>query len=78
MKPDGIILGTVDAKEQAPVVKHAVELGIKVVGWHASGAPGPVKDPPVITNITTDPNRGRQGGGAVRRGGFRTAPPARS
>jgi ribose transport system substrate-binding protein len=55
LKPDGIILGTVDAKEQAPVIQHAVKLGIKVVGWHAAGEPGPVKDPPVFTNITTDP-----------------------
>ncbi len=55
LKPDGIILGTVDAKEQAPVIEHAVQLGIKVVGWHASGAPGPVEDPPVFTNITTEP-----------------------
>jgi len=56
LKPDGIILGTVDAHEQAPVIAQAVKLGIKVVGWHAAGAPGPVSDPPVITNITTDPN----------------------
>jgi ribose transport system substrate-binding protein len=55
LKPDGIILGTIDAKEQAPVVKHAVQLGIKVVGWHSAGVPGPVQDPPVITNITTEP-----------------------
>lgn len=55
LKPDAIILGTIDAKEQAPVVQHAVNLGIKVVGWHCAGEPGPVKDPPVITNITTDP-----------------------
>jgi ribose transport system substrate-binding protein len=55
LKPEGIILGTVDAKEQAPVVEHAVKLGIKVVGWHAAGAPGPLKEPPVFTNITTDP-----------------------
>jgi ribose transport system substrate-binding protein len=56
LKPDGIILGTIDAHEQAPAVEKAVSLGIKVIGWHAAGAPGPVKDPPVITNITTDPN----------------------
>jgi ribose transport system substrate-binding protein len=56
LKPDGIILGTIDAKEQAPVIEHAVKLGIKVVGWHCAGEPGPVKDPPVITNITTDPH----------------------
>jgi ribose transport system substrate-binding protein len=55
LKPDGIILGTIDAKEQAPVIGHAVSLGIKVVGWHCAGEPGPVKNPPVITNITTNP-----------------------
>jgi ribose transport system substrate-binding protein len=55
LKPDGIILGTIDAKEQSPVVEHAVKLGIKVVGWHSAGEPGPVTDPPVIVNITTDP-----------------------
>jgi ribose transport system substrate-binding protein len=55
LKPDGIILGTVDAAEQAPVVEQAVKQGIKVVGWHAAGVPGPLKSPPVITNITTDP-----------------------
>ncbi|MDQ2802871.1 MAG: substrate-binding domain-containing protein [Pseudomonadota bacterium] len=55
LKPDGIILGTVDAHEQAPVINQAVKQGIKVIGWHAAGAPGPVQDPPVIVNITTDP-----------------------
>lgn len=55
LKPDGIILGTVDAHEQAPVVEEAVKRGIKVIGWHASGAPGPIASPPVFTNITTDP-----------------------
>ena len=56
LKPDGIILGTVDAEEQAPVVEQAVKQGIKVVGWHAGAAPGPMKNPPVFTNITPDPH----------------------
>jgi ribose transport system substrate-binding protein len=55
LKPDGIILGTVDAAEQAPVIERAVKQGIKVVGWHAAGEPGPLTNPPVFTNITTDP-----------------------
>ena len=55
LKPDGIILGNVDALEQAPVIQKAAALGIKMVGWHVAPAPGPVKDPPVITNVTTDP-----------------------
>lgn len=55
LKPDGIILGNIDTKEQAPVIRMAAAAGIKMVGWHASDAPGPVEDPPVIANITTDP-----------------------
>ncbi len=56
LKPDGIILGTVDAREQAPIIEQAVAQGIKVVGWHSGGAPGPIEGVPgVITNITTDP-----------------------
>jgi ribose transport system substrate-binding protein len=56
LKPDGIILGTVDAAEQAPMVEQAVAAGIKVVGWHSGAAPGPIDGVPgVFTNITTDP-----------------------
>ena len=55
LKPDGIILGNVDTQEQAPVIQRAVGMGIKVVGWHAAANPGPVQNPPVITNVTTDP-----------------------
>jgi ribose transport system substrate-binding protein len=57
LKPDGIILGTVDAAEQAPVIEQAVAQGIKVVGWHAGPGPGKIEAvPSVFTNITTDPN----------------------
>ena len=55
LKPDGIILGNVDALEQAPVIQRAAMLGIKLVGWHVAATAGPVKDSPVITNVTTDP-----------------------
>jgi ribose transport system substrate-binding protein len=56
LQPDGIILGTIDAREQAPLIEQAVAQGIKVVGWHSGGAPGPIEGVPgVITNITTDP-----------------------
>ncbi len=56
LKPDGIILGTIDAREQAPLIEQAVAQGIKVVGWHSGGAPGKIEGVPgVITNITTDP-----------------------
>ena len=55
LKPDAIILGNVDTLEQTPVIQKAATLGIKVVGWHAAAAPGPMGSPPVITNVTTDP-----------------------
>jgi ribose transport system substrate-binding protein len=55
LKPDGIILGNVDTQEQAPVIRRAAMLGIKMVGWHIGPVPGPVTDPPVFTNVTTDP-----------------------
>src|SRR5438876_452741 len=55
LKPDAIILGNVDTSEQAPVIRRAAMLGIKLVGWRIGPAPGPVTDPPVFTNVTTDP-----------------------
>ena len=55
LKPAGIILGNVDTQEQAPVIRRAALLGIKMVGWHIGPNPGPVIDPPVFTNVTTDP-----------------------
>ncbi|MBV8565163.1 MAG: substrate-binding domain-containing protein [Methylobacteriaceae bacterium] len=57
LKPDGIILGTVDAAEQAPVIEQAAAQGIKIVGWHAGPGPGKIDAvPSVFTNVTTDPN----------------------
>jgi ribose transport system substrate-binding protein len=55
LKPDGIVLGNVDTQEQAPVIRRAAMLGIKMVGWHIAPDPGPIADPPVFTNVTTDP-----------------------
>lgn len=55
LKPDGIILGTVDAKEQAAVLKQIAAKGIKIVGWHALGKPGPAPAQQLFTNIATDP-----------------------
>jgi ribose transport system substrate-binding protein len=55
LKPDGIILGTIDAVGQRTTIERAVELGIKVVGWHSSPKPGPIESPAVFANITTPP-----------------------
>ena len=56
MKPDGILLGSVDAKEQQPLIEQAASQGIKIVGWHAGPNAGPFAGiPQVFTNVTTDP-----------------------
>jgi ribose transport system substrate-binding protein len=51
LKPNGIILGGFDATSQKALVQQAAAQGIKVVGWHAGSAPGPVQTPPVFTNV---------------------------
>jgi ribose transport system substrate-binding protein len=56
LKPDGIILGTVDAKEQAAALKQIADQGIKIVAWHSLDKPGPAKDYPLFTTITTNPD----------------------
>ena len=54
LKPDGIILGSVDAQEEAKAIRTAAQQGIKIVGWHSTASSGPVEDPPIFTNVTTD------------------------
>ena len=54
LKPDGIILGSVDAQEEAKAIRAAAQQGIKIVGWHSTASSGPVGDPPIFTNVTTD------------------------
>ncbi len=55
LKPDGIILGSVDAIQSAPLVEQAEKMGIKVVGWHAGGTAGTLQNPYVFWNVTTNP-----------------------
>jgi ribose transport system substrate-binding protein len=55
LKPDGIILGTVDAVEQADMLKKIAARGIKLVGWHSLGKPGPAPAHQLFTNIATEP-----------------------
>lgn len=54
LKPDGIILGSVDAQEEAAAIRAAAQQGIRIVGWHSAAAAGPVQDPPIFTNVTTE------------------------
>lgn len=55
MKPDAIILGSVDAVEQASLIAQAAKDGIKIVSWHSGPYPGKIKGSPIFTNIETDP-----------------------
>ncbi|OZI39272.1 sugar ABC transporter substrate-binding protein [Bordetella genomosp. 1] len=55
LKPDGIVLGSVDAKEQAALIQQAASSGIRIVGWHASARPGPAPQDGIYTNLMTDP-----------------------
>jgi ribose transport system substrate-binding protein len=54
LKPAGIVLGSVDAQEEAAAIRAAGQAGIKIVGWHSAAAAGPVSDPPIVTNVTTE------------------------
>ena len=54
-KPDVIVLGGIDATEQATVIEEAAKQGIVIIGWHAYGKSGPHDTLPIFTNITTDP-----------------------
>jgi ribose transport system substrate-binding protein len=55
LKPDGIVLGTIDAASQKTAIANAVAQGIKIIGWHSAGTPGPWPDLNLITNIESDP-----------------------
>lgn len=55
LKPDGIVLGSVDAKEQSALIQQAAASGIKIVGWHSLAKPGPAAAQGIFTNLTTDP-----------------------
>lgn len=55
LKPDGIVLGSVDAKEQAVLIRQAEARGIRIVGWHSLSKPGPAPQEGFFTNLGTDP-----------------------
>jgi ribose transport system substrate-binding protein len=54
-KPDVIVLGGIDATEQASIIEEAAKHGIVLIGWHSYGKSGPHDKLPIFTNITTDP-----------------------
>lgn len=55
LKPDGIVLGSVSIENNRTALERANQQGIVIVGWHATDKPGPVADPKVFDNVSTDP-----------------------
>lgn len=55
LKPDGIILGSVDATAMNTVIQTAIDAGIKVVSWHSGMTPGKLEGSNIIVNVTSDP-----------------------
>lgn len=53
LKPDGIVLAGVEAREQTASLNAAAAAKIPVVGWHAAGKTGPTDG--MFTNLATDP-----------------------
>ena len=53
-KPDAIVLGGIDATEQAAAIQEAAKQGITLIGWHSYAHAGPHETLPIFTNITTD------------------------
>lgn len=55
LKPSAIVLGSVSIENNRAALKRAADQGIVVAGWHATDKPGPIADPKVFTNVSTDP-----------------------
>lgn len=53
LKPDGVILAGINARDQAKDIAKLTEKNIPVVGWHASVKIGPADG--LFTNLGTDP-----------------------
>jgi ribose transport system substrate-binding protein len=55
LKPNGIVLASVDAQSNLGLLKDATDAGIKIVGIHSVAGPGPAPNVYLFTNITYDP-----------------------
>lgn len=54
-KPDGVILGGDDARENGAALAQFSRRGLPIVGWHVGPVPGPIPGTAVAMNVTTDP-----------------------
>lgn len=54
-RPDGVILGGDDARENSAALAQFASRGVPIVGWHVGSVPGPIAGTAVAMNVTTDP-----------------------
>lgn len=54
-RPDGVILGGDDARENSAALASFASRGVPIVGWHVGPVPGPIAGTAVAMNVTTDP-----------------------
>jgi ribose transport system substrate-binding protein len=57
LKPDGIILGSIDPQSNKAALDQAAAAGIKIVSWHSTSTPGPVPDAHIFVNVSTPPDQ---------------------
>jgi ribose transport system substrate-binding protein len=57
LKPDGIILASVDPASNKAALDQANAAGIVVVSWHSTSTPGPVPDAHIVVNVSTPPDQ---------------------
>ncbi|MGN6100056.1 MAG: substrate-binding domain-containing protein [Devosia sp.] len=57
LKPDGIILGSIDPASNKAALDQAAAAGIKIVSWHSTSTPGPVADSHIFVNVSTPPDQ---------------------
>jgi ribose transport system substrate-binding protein len=57
LKPDGIILASVDPNSNKAALDAADAAGIKIVSWHSTSTPGPVPEAHIFTNVSTPPDQ---------------------
>jgi ribose transport system substrate-binding protein len=57
LKPDGIILGSIDPASNKAALDQAAAAGITVVSWHSTSTPGPVADAHIFVNVSTPPDK---------------------
>lgn len=53
LKPSGIVIGGFDPEVTSQQLTRATAAHIPLIGWHAVASPGPSKNPPLFSNITT-------------------------